>query len=422
MMDSQNLKIEWWPIDRPKPYAKNTRKIPQKAIDLVAKSLREFGWQQAIVCDAADVVIAGHTRLLAARKEGMTHVPVTVAAHLTPAQVRAYRLMDNRSHEETSWDLDILGVELGELKGLDLNLEFTGFNSRELGKFNLDGNPAEAPEAQMDRAEELQAKWHVERGQIWEIGRHRLMCGDSTQRADVVELMRGGDGQHAEMVWTDPPYGVAIGDKNVYLNSIAPSNRVEKNLENDTLDEDGLRIMLEESFANIAEVCTAGAAWYVAAPAGPLHVIFGSVLKDMGIWRQTIQWVKNNATFSPMGVDYHWQAEPIFYGWIPNAGHRYRGDRTQTTVWAIDRPSKSPEHPTMKPIELVARAIRNSSDDGQVVLDAFLGSGSTMVAAEQTGRVCYGLEIEPKYCAVILERMYAMGLTPELTHERTAAM
>ena len=208
----------------------------------------------------------------------------------------------------------------------------------------------------------------------------------------------------AEMVWTDPPYGVAVGDKNKFLNSIAPSNRIEENLDNDTLDEPALVKMLCESFDNAIAVCTAGAAWYVAAPAVPLHVLFGQVLKDRGIWRQTIQWVKNNSTFSPMGVCYHWQAEPIFFGWLPNAGHRWYGGRTQTTVWNIDRPLKSPEHPTMKPVELVARAIENSSQRGEIVLDLYCGSGTTIIAAENTGRKARAVEISPGYVAVALQR------------------
>jgi DNA modification methylase len=187
------------------------------------------------------------------------------------------------------------------------------------------------------------------------------------------------------------------------------------NLENDTLDEDGLVKMLCLSFDNMIANCTAGAAWYVAAPAGPPHILFGKVLKDRGIWRQTIQWVKNNSTFSPMGVCYHWQAEPIFFGWMPNAGHRWYGGRTQTTVWNIDRPMKSPEHPTMKPVELVDRAIQNSSQKGEVVGDPFLGSGTTLIACERLHRECRAIEISPAYVSVAIERFYVMaGIMPEL--------
>ena len=162
--------------------------------------------------------------------------------------------------------------------------------------------------------------------------------------------------------------------------------------------------MLSAAFDNAIAHCRAGAAWYVAAPAGPLHVLFGQALKERGIWRQTIQWVKNNATFSAMGVCYHWQAEPIFFGWLPNGAHRWHGGRKQTTVWEIDRPVASPEHPTMKPVELVARAVENSSLSGEVVYEPFSGSGTTIIACENLGRRCRAVEISAAYCAVALQR------------------
>lgn len=276
----------------------------------------------------------------------------------------------------------------------------------------------EDAEPQVDRVEELREQWGVKPGQLWRLPsrtpgqEHRLICGDCTDAA-VVERVMGGE--RAEMVWTDPPYGVSVGNKNKYLNSIAPSNRIEDNLQNDTLDEAGLIDMLCRAFDNVLAHCTAGAAWHVAAPAGPLHVLFGQVLKDRGLWRQTIQWVKNNATFSPLGVDYHWRAEPIFYGWVPNAAHRYYGGRKQDTVWEIDRPSKSPEHPTMKPVELVQRAIENHSRSSEVVCDPFLGSGTTLIAAENLSRQCRAVEISPGYVAVALERYAAaFNIEPEL--------
>lgn len=252
-------------------------------------------------------------------------------------------------------------------------------------------------------------------GDLWLLGKHRLLCGDSTVVTDVERLMAG---ERADMVFTDPPYGVSVGDKNKWLNTVsgssknghlvgsAPksSNRVTSNLENDTIDETALLQLLRDSFSLAATYCTAGASWYVAAPAGPLHLLWGQALNELGIFRQTIQWVKNNSTFSPMGVCYHWQAEPIFFGWLPNGAHRWFGDRTQTTVWEIDRPQKSPEHPTMKPVELVTKALQNSCDPGGIVLDMFLGSGTSIIAAEQTGRDCYGLELDPHYCDVIVQR------------------
>jgi DNA modification methylase len=311
-------------------------------------------------------------------------------------KARALATYDNRSGQlDLDWDIDALStVDVDVLKDL--------WTVDELDELGIIEKPQGDAEPQIDRAAELQEKWQVKTGDLWKIGEHRLLCGDSTKRDDVEKVMGG---EKIELVWTDPPYGVAVGDKNKYLNSIARSNRIEENLENDTLEEAELVKMLCQSFDNMIVYCTAGAGWYVAAPAGPLHILFGQVLKDRGIWRQTIQWVKNNSTFSPMGVCYHWQAEPIFFGWLPNGGHRYYGGRKQTTVWNIDRPLKSPEHPTMKPVELVARAVVNTSQECEIVADPFVGSGTTIVACQNLGRKCRAIEISPKYCSVTLQRM-----------------
>lgn len=341
--------------------------------------------------------------------------------HLNYMQAQAYAIADNEIARKSVRDDVALAEHLIKLAEKDRRaFRGTGFDDDDLdfmiknmGEMFEDEEDSiiKDPGANISKAAELQAKWQTARGQIWQIGSHRLSCGDCTNADDVAALF--GDAR-AEVVWTDPPYGVSIGSKNKWLNAIAPSNRVEENLENDILDEDGLINMLSKAFDLAMRHCLAGGAWYVAAPPGPLHILFGQALKDRGIWRQTIIWVKNNATFSPMGVDYHWRAEPIFYGWLPNAAHRYYGGRKQDTVWEIDRPVASPEHPTMKPVELVVRAIKNSSKHDELVYDPFLGSGTTMVAAEQLGRICYGMEIDPKYVAVILERMADMGLIPEL--------
>jgi len=407
------------------PDKANRRRHTPRNIGMIVNALHEVGAARSIVIDEMGNVLAGNATVEAAAEAGIERVQVVDAdgetiiavrrTGLSEEDKRRLALYDNRSSELAEWDTAQIAADL------EAGLSFDGlFTAEELTDLMQDAlrESVDVPDAHMDQAEQLREKWHTERGQIWEIpsvtvkhNYHRLMCGDSTSAEDVAALM--GDAM-AHMVWTDPPYGVAVGDKNKMLNAIAPRNRVEENLTGDTLDEPGIMKMLSGAFDRAIEHCLAGAAWYVAAPARPLHVLFGQALKDRGIWRQTIQWVKNNSTFSPMGVDYHWQAEPIFYGWLPNAGHRYYGGRKQTTVWEIDRPTKSPEHPTMKPVELVARAIENSSLLGELVYDPFLGSGTTMVAAEQLGRVCYGIEIEPRYTAVCLERMANMGLTPTL--------
>lgn len=411
----------------------NANKGTERGRGMLETSLRRFGAARSLVADRNGVLPAGNKTAEVAYDLGMEDViEVETDGHelvvvrrrdwdiTTDAAPREYAYFDNRVGQvDYDPDLDVL---LADLQRDDLNLADL-WRDDEIAALVAEaawaaGSGAEDPGAQVSRAAELQSAWGTARGQVWEVpsqrtpGRsHRVLCGDSTDAGDVTRLMGGAK---AEMVWTDPPYGVAIGDKNKRLNAVARSNRVEENLINDTLGEPELAAMLEAAFDCAIQHCIAGAAWYVAAPAGPLHVLFGSVLKTRGILRQTIQWVKNLATLAPLGVDYHWRAEPIFYGWLPNAGHRYYGGRQQDTVWNIDRPKASPEHPTMKPPELVARAIKNSSRMGEVVLDLFCGSGTTLVACEQTGRVGFGMEIAPEYVAVCLQRLADMGLSPVL--------
>lgn len=405
----------------------------QGDVGAIITSILKFGFNGALRVWRDNTVMAGNHTLLALRSmqaqqlDAPHGVIVTgdgdwLAAciditHLSETEARAFAIADNRTTELATNDAESLAALLQELAHEDdALLMATGFDGDDLdmmlAELGVLPDPEPDPGAQIDRAAELQAKWGTERGQIWQVGTHRIMCGNSTNADDVRMLM---DEKQIEVVWTDPPYGVAIGDKNKLLNAIGKgSNRVEKNLVNDKLDEPELAEMLISAFDNAIAHCSAGAAWYVAVPAGPLLIVFGIVLKERGVWRQTIQWVKNNSTFSPMGVDYHWQAESILYGWLPNAGHRYYGGRTQTTVWEIDHPSKSPEHPTMKPVELVSRAVENSSRRGECIYDPFLGSGTTLIACEQTGRVGYGMEIDEGYTAVALERLANMGLTAEL--------
>ena len=398
----------------------NWRIHPKAQQEALAGVLSEVGWVQDVVENVrTGNVIDGHLRVtLAMRRSEEEPVPY-VQVDLSPEEealilatldpLSAMAVADAQKLDELLRD-----VQTGDSAVQAMLVEL----AKEAGLYQDGRGSGEDPGAQVDKAEELRTKWQTAPGQLWLVpsktvpGKaHRLLCGDSTKAEDVARLMAG---DKAEMVWTDPPYGVAVGDKNKYLNTIAPSNRIEENLVNDTLDEPGLVAMLCQAFDCAIAVCLAGAAWYVAAPARPLHVLFGQVLKDRGIWRQTILWVKNNATFAPLSVDYHWRAEPIFYGWLPNAAHRYYGGRKQDTVWEIDRPAKSPEHPTMKPVALVMRALENSSLPTMIVLDLFCGSGTTLVAAEQTGRCAVGMELEPKYIAVALERLSGLGLSPRL--------
>lgn len=388
----------------------NWRTHPGSQADALRGVLADVGWvQRVIVNQRTGYLVDGHLRVMEALKAGAPSVPVVyvdlspeeealILATLDPlaamAGIDAAQL--DALLREVSTDSPAVAAMLDELA------QAAGIvpgSTPGTGGDEFDASPAEGPT-------------RAQRGELWLIdgGRHRLVVGDSTDAATVARLF-GGD--KAEMVWTDPPYGVAIGDKNKFLSAIARSNRAEEHLANDNLDEPALLEMLRAAFANADAHCLAGGAWYVAAPAGPLHVLFGMALKERGIWHQTIQWVKNNATFAPMGVDYHWRAEPIFYGWKPGAPHRYYGGRQQDTVWEIDRPRASPDHPTMKPVGLVQRAVKNSSRPDEIVYDAFGGSGTTLVAAHYTRRRAYLCELEPRYADVILRRAEAEGLTVE---------
>jgi DNA modification methylase len=393
------MTIETWPLERIVPYAKNARKIPQRAIDKVATSLREFGWQQPIVVDTAGVIIVGHTRLLAARQLGWLEAPVHIADKLTPAQIAAYRLMDNRSHEESSWNMDILGPELLDLQAMKFDLSMTGFELRELGK--LIPASHEEPEAQMDRAEELQGKWNVARGEIWEIGEHRLMCGDSTT-SDVRLLM---DGKTAALLATDPPYGVGYG-----VDSGPDSAKRFTAMTGDGATGEELQRFLEAAFVAAMPHLNEDAAWYLwHAQMTQGFFAAAAAAAQLLIHRQII-WAKSH--FILGHGDYHWQHELCFYGW--RSGHRapWHGGRDQSTVWEVDNPRAADAHATGKPAELFARPMRNHTVAGEICLELFAGSGAQFVAAQNLNRRCYGMEIEPKYCAVILERMTAMGLRP----------
>mgnify|MGYP007083423547 FL=1 len=392
--------------------AMNFRIHPDAQQQALAGAIDDIGFARSIlVCRTSGNVIDGHARIALALRSGVEELPVEYVDLTEDEERKALLFIDPiaamAASDKQKLDDLLQSVQSDDERVTEMLEEMAKREGLDYG-----APPPEDAEPQIDKAEELRQKWQVGSGQMWRLGDHKIICGDCTDRA-VVERVIGGE--KADMVWTDPPYGVAVGDKNKYLNSIARSNRIEENLDNDTLDEPALIAMLCSSFDNAISFCTAGAAWYVAAPAVPLHILFGQVLKDRGIWRQTIQWVKNNATFSPMGVCYHWQAEPIFFGWLPNGGHHWFGGRKQTTVWNIDRPSKSPEHPTMKPVELVERAVENSSESGNIIYDPFSGSGTTIIACERLKRKCRAIEISPAYTAVAIQRWADVtGGMPEL--------
>ena len=373
-----------------KAYARNAKKHPPEQVTHVANSIQRFGWQQPIVIDGQNNVIIGHCRLLAAKQLGHDTVPCVVADTLTGDEIKALRLSDNRTNQ-SEWDFDLLNDELGCI--LDIDMSDFGFD------LTFDEEPQEIVEDDFDADEAIgQIDEPVTKpGDIWLLGKHRLMCGDSTVSANVGALM--GDTK-AQCVFTDPPWNVDYG-----TDAGHPSWKPRKIL-NDNMSAEQFGAFLTAAFRCMAEASEPGCMTYVVMSAQE----WGNVMTALGgagyHWSSTIIWAKDSLVLSRK--DYHTQYEPIWYGWLGNGGQAKRlyplKDRKQSDLWQIPRPKVSVEHPNMKPVALVAKALQNSSRAGDVVLDLFGGSGTTLIAAEQTGRACRMMELDPKYCDVIIAR------------------
>lgn len=378
------MEIETIPISEIIPYENNPRKN-ENAIDIVAKSIKEFGFKVPIILDKNNVIIAGHTRLKAAIKLGLTEIPVLWADDLTEEQVKAFRIMDNKSSEYADWDLDLLKTELNELKELNYDLDLTGFSEIELDKLipdNLEEEKLPDP---------AKPKYEVKTGDIYQLGNHRLLCGDATKKEDVDKLM---DGQKAEVLLTDAPYNVAYSSRGL--------NNDFKEIENDNLSEKDFKKFLLK-WAKILPLKDNSSIYLYHRDTGMNAKNFYELFQEMGWTRSTtIIWVKNVAS---MGwQNYRNQHETISYGWVKDKPY-FVDDRSQTSIWEIDRDSLNKyEHPTQKPVVLNKKAIQNSSKEEDIILDIFGGSGSTLIACEQTNRICYMMEIDPIYCSVIIER------------------
>ena len=375
-----------------KPYERNAKIHGEAQIEKLMDSITEFGFLSPCLIERDTFnIIAGHGRVEAAKRLGMEKVPCVFVEDITEEQRRAYILADNRLTELGEWDMDMVQFELKELDAMDFDVSLTGFD------LELD-----TPEVEEDDYEEHEhTEPRAKRGDIFQLGEHRLMCGDATSPDDVQMLMGG---VLADMVFTDPPYGVAIGDKNEALQSVHKAGRIVENIEGDTLSEGDLYDMLKAAFINVRESCTDDAVYYVTSPQGGSLGLMMMMMRDAGLEvRHVLMWEKNSATFSIGRLDYDYQHEPIFYTWT-KSHHNYRNGEYRTTVWKYDKPRASKLHPTMKPVELVANAILDGTMPGMIVLDAFGGSGTTMIAAEQTGRKARLMEIDPHYCDVIIDR------------------
>jgi DNA modification methylase len=382
----RDLAVQIWPIDRLLPYARNARTHSDEQVAQVAASIHEFGFVNPILASADRVIIAGHARLAAARKLGMTEVPVIVLDHLSETQRRALVLADNRLALNAGWDEEMLRVELESLKEDDFNLDLVGFSDEELGTLLADPEETREGLADEDAVPDAQEKVVTVAGDVWLLGEHRLLCGDSTQIGDVEKVMAGG---LADMIFTDPPYGVAYEGKTAKKLKIA----------NDALGGK-FYDFLRNACTNMIAVCKG--AIYVCMSSSELHTLYKAFKDAGGHWSTFVIWAKHHFTLGRS--DYQRMYEPILYGWREGVDHFWCGARDQGDVWNIKRPASNQDHPTMKPVELVERAIRNSSKTRDTILDPFGGSGTTIIACEKTGRQARVIELEPKYCDVIIRR------------------
>jgi DNA modification methylase len=380
--------VERWPLDRLIPHARNARTHSETQIAQIAGSIAEFGFVNPVLVGDDGVLVAGHGRVLAARKLGLHEAPVIVLAHLTPTQRRALMIADNQIALNAGWNEELLSAELASLKEESFDLELLGFDDADLDR--LLATPLEEVQS-ADEAPEPPTEPISRLGDIWICGQHRVLCGDATVLSDVEKLLAG---ELADMAFTDPPYNVN------YANSAKDKLRgKDRPILNDALGGD-FGAFLYDACVNLLTV-TKGAV-YVCMSSSELDALQKAFRAAGGKWSTFVIWAKN--TFTLGRADYQRQYEPILYGWKDGADHYWCGARDQGDVWFFDKPAKNDLHPTMKPIALVERAIRNSSKSRDIVLDLFGGSGTTMIAAERTERRARLVELDPKYVDVIVQR------------------
>jgi len=385
------LKLDYRAVDVLIPYARNAKQHSDAQVAQIAASIREFGWGAPILVDGQNNVIAGHGRLLAARKLGMTEVPVVPMDHLTDTQRRALILADNKIGENASWEDELLGIELSELKDAGFDLGLTGFSTEEWEALIAGDESDSTGLTDDDAVPEVSENPISKPGDIWVLGDHKVLCGDATKADDYKALL--GE-ELVDMTFTDPPYNVNYA--NTAKDKMRGKNRP---IMNDNLGE-GFGSFLFDSCDNIL-TRTKGAV-YIAMSSSELDTLQAAFRAAGGKWSTFIIWAKN--TFTLGRADYQRQYEPILYGWRDGTDHFWCGARDQGDVWNIKKPQKNDLHPTMKPVELVERAIRNSSKTRDLVLDTFGGSGSTLIACEKAGRRARLIELDPKYVDVIVRR------------------
>src|SRR5574344_1931493 len=387
LLSKTTTKLEMVKVSELIPYVNNARTHSQEQVNKLRSSLREFGFVNPVIIDADKNVIAGHGRLMAAKEEGITEVPCVLVDYLTEAQKKAYILADNRYAQDAGWDEELLRLEIESLEGMDFDVSLTGFDDQEIADLFADDESTGAEDDDFDLSDALEKAAFVERGDVWQVGRHRLMCGDATSPEDVATLM---DGKKANLIITDPPYNVAFESSDGL------------SIKDDKMENDKFYEFLLAAFKNMAEHLEKGGSAYVFH-ADTEGLNFRKAFIDAGFHLAgCCIWVKNSLVLGRS--DYQWQHEPVLYGFLQNGKHYWYSDRKQTTIWNFDKPKRNKNHPTSKPLDLLGYPISNSSQENGIVVDTFGGSGSTLMACEQLNRICYMMELDPKYASVILRR------------------
>ena len=362
-----------------KQYENNPRKNDE-AVGPVAESIKEFGFKCPIILDKNNVIVAGHTRYKAAKRLKLKEVPCIVADDLTEEQIKAFRLADNKVGEIAEWDFDLLNMELESISFDMSSFGFNILNEEEEKEIEEDEYDLEE---KLKNIEEPKSKY----GDIYQLGKHRLMCGDSTKIEDVEKLMNGNK---VDLLITDPPYNVNYEGGNGLK------------IKNDNMDNDNFRKFLTDAFSTADSVMKEGAVFYIWHADSEGYNFRGACFDNNWKVRQCLIWNKNSMVMGRQ--DYHWKHEPCLYGWKDGASHLWASDRKQTTVIDFNKPSRNGEHPTMKPVGLFDYQIKNNTKGGDIVLDLFGGSGTTIIACEQNKRIGYSMELDPKYCDVIIQR------------------
>jgi len=396
-MEKPSYSVEHLTVNELIPYARNARTHSDAQVAQIAASIVEFGFCNPVLVDESGGIIAGHGRILAARKLGLADVPCIRLSHLSQNQRRAYVIADNRLALNAGWDEELLALEIAELDERGFDIDLLGFDEAELEGLLADADPT-VGETDPDDAPELIEEAVSKLGDLWILGDHRILCGDSTDSASVMKLMNA---ELASLVVTDPPYGVSYADKNAFLNEIDKGNMVQVEIANDHLSKEHTQEMWRSAFHEMSEVMLPGAVIYCFMPQGGDQMMMMMMMQGAGIEpRHELIWLKNNHVLGR--ADYAYKHEPILYAW-KKGGHKFYGD-FQTSVLEFPRPQKSDLHPTMKPVPLIERLIENSSKRGDLLYEPFSGSGTAIIAAEQTGRRCYAMELSPQYVDVAVKR------------------